>query len=76
VHVFPSHRRHQEIVRERHADLLRQARREQLASILGNERERSPIVRVGRLMAGGLLAPLRRREAHARRPASRAASLS
>jgi hypothetical protein len=70
--MFPSRQYHQEIVRQRHADLLRAARREQLASIVTAERERSPIVRLGRRIEGRLLAPLRRREAHARRPASRA----
>jgi hypothetical protein len=70
--MFPSNRTHQEIVRQRHAHLVRQARREQLASVVLIERERSPIVRLGRLIGGRLLAPLRRREAHAQRPASRA----
>ena len=69
--MFPSRETHQEIVRQRYAHLLREARREQLASIVGSERERSPIVRLGRLVEGRLLAPLRRREAHARRPAGR-----
>ena len=66
--MFPSNETHQEIARQRHADHLRAARREQLASLLTAERERSPIVRLGRL-GGRLLAPLRRREAHVRRPA-------
>ena len=70
--MFPWSETHQEIVRHRHADFLRQARREQLASILTAERERSPIVRLGRLIEGRLLDPLRRREAHVVRPAKRA----
>jgi hypothetical protein len=70
--MFPPQQYHQEVVRQRHADVLRGARREQLASLLADERERSPIVRLGRLIGRSLLAPLRRREAHARRPAQRA----
>jgi hypothetical protein len=73
VGVFPSSETHQEIVRHRHADFLRHARREQLASVVTAERERSPIVRIGRLVEGRLLEPLRRREAHVGRPAKRAA---
>jgi hypothetical protein len=70
--MFPSRETHQEIVRQRHAHLLREARREQLASIVRSERERSPIVGLGRLIEGLLPALLRRREAHARRPVGRA----
>jgi hypothetical protein len=70
--MFPPRQYHQEVVRERHADALRRARREQLASLLATERERSPIVRLGRQVGRRLLEPLRRREAHVARPAKRA----
>jgi hypothetical protein len=70
--MFPPKHFHQEIVRQRHADVLRDARREQLALLLTAERERSPIVRLGRLLEARLVALLRRREAHAPRPANRA----
>ena len=71
--MFPPRQYHQEVVRQRHADALRRARREQLASLLTAERERSPNVRLGRLLGRHLLEPLRRREAHAGRPAKRVA---
>jgi hypothetical protein len=74
--MFPPAQFHQEVARQRHADLLREARREQLASLLTAERERSPIVRLRRLVGAGLLEPLRRREAHARRPGSRVVEFS
>jgi len=70
--MFPSRQHHQEVARERHADFLRAARREQLASVVTAERERSPIVRLGRLLRGTLPTLLRRREAHVGRPAQRA----
>jgi hypothetical protein len=70
--MFPSRQHHQEIVRQRHAHLLREARRERLASMLTAEREGSPFARLGRLIEGRLLGSLRRRGAHASRPGCRA----
>jgi hypothetical protein len=69
--MFPSRQYHQEVVRQRHADALRRARRERLASLLAAERERSPIVRLGQV-GRRLFEPLRRREAHAGRLVKRA----
>jgi hypothetical protein len=72
VCMFPANQTHQEIVRQRHAHFLREARREHLAAVATADRERSPIVRLGRSVGGLLLDLLWRREAHARRPARRA----
>jgi hypothetical protein len=71
--MFPPHHFHQEIARQRHADLLREARREQLAAVVAAERERSPLVRLVRQLEARLIAPLRRHDAHAPRLANRAA---
>ena len=67
--MFPSSLLHQEIVRDRHAEILRAARREQLAALVTAERERSTLVRIGRLIERRLPRSLWRRLAHAYRPA-------